>query len=550
MYGYEIVLKDGVSAVAGNIARNFNTMTQLAGGVHVALQGGVGAVARSLNTVSQSVGRVNQTILDTVAGVQNRVIEIGLDPDSALRGVQTIVDAASEAFSEIEKKQVLLSNAFQSATASKLLLADIRDFATAHKIAIKEVEEGYMSLATHGFAPTMSELQKMADFAATKGGLVQLVDAMTEAETMKFEKLRTFGVQIEKSGDGVAATFRGVTTQIGANAAEIRKYIIGIGDLTGIQGAADAVASTASGTLVALKNKFELWLRDLGSYSLVSVMQITTGVWHGFMLLQSVPAVFALIDVCVAATTVKLTALWAWTWRTTFAFEGMVVKGLWSFVLMAQSVGAYMVSLAGTTLSLLGATTAQIGLNIAMSANPVGLIVLGVAALAATFYGLFKLIDTLFPNFFKGVAEWFGKAFQFINEWFIQPIKAFFSWLFESAMPQVGAGADGDAYEKWKKDPQNEGKTLYDFLNIAKKGDSVGEGDKGDVEDKKKKKSSISDKIENSGHGGVKNIHITIGKLIERMEFHTTSMGENASVIRREVERVLLDAVNQVNFAQ
>jgi hypothetical protein len=544
-YGYEIFLKDGVSAVAGNIARSFNTMTQLAGGAHVVLQGRVGAVAHGLNTVSQSVRSVNQTILDTVVGVRNQVIRIGVNPDSALQGIQTIVDAASEAFSEIEKKQALLSNTYQSATASKLLLADIRDFAAAHKIAIKEVEDGYVSLATRGFAPTMSELQKMADFAATKGGLVQLVDAMTEAETMKFEKLRTFGVQIEKSGDGVAATFRGVTTQIGANAAEIRKYIIDIGDLTGIQGAADAVASTASGTLVALKNRFELWLRDLGSYSLVSIMQITTGVWHGFMLLQSVPAAFALIDVFVAATTIKLTALWAWTWRTTFAFGGMVVKGLWSFVLMAQSVGVYMVSLAGTTLSLLGATTAQIGLNIAMSANPVGLIVLGVAALAVAFVGLFKLIDTLFPNFFKGVAEWFGKAFQFINEWFIQPIKAFFSWLFESAIPQVGAGADGDAYEKWKKDPQNEGKSLYDFLNLTKKEGVEG---KGDEDDKKKKKSHISDKIENSGHGGIRNITINIGKLVEQMHFHTNNMTESADKIKEQVIRLLLDATNQVNY--
>ncbi|HRY33395.1 MAG TPA: phage tail tape measure protein [Bacteroidales bacterium] len=105
------------------------------------------------------------------------------------------------------------------------------------------------------------------------------------------------------------------------------------------------------------------------------------------------------------------------------------------FILTAiQGVGAFIIS-------LISATAAQWGLNIAMNANPIGLIVLGILAIGAAVYGLIKywdqvkaflakmgkwmwehnpfrfvidLIDRVFPGFKEKVKE----IFQSVINWF------------------------------------------------------------------------------------------------------------------------------------
>jgi hypothetical protein len=229
---------------------------------------------------------------------------------------------------------------------------------------------------------------------------------------------------------------------------------------------------------------------------------------------------------------------WSWILVNNVALRNMAIAGIRALIPMLTTIGGYVAS-------LISATAAQFGLNIAMSANPVGLIVLGVAALIAMFYGLFKLVDTAFPNFFKSVTGGFKKAFQWVYEWFIKPVMDFFSWLFESAMPKLpeAVGVEKDKYAEWKYRSGEDSGSVYDFLNPSAGGKVGGKDDK-----KERKKAGISDKIENSGHGGIKNITINIGKLVEQMHFHTHNMTENADKIKEQVIRLLLDATNQVNY--
>jgi hypothetical protein len=554
MYGYEIVLKDGISAVANSIVHNLRAMSN-----------GIVSSNRSINASLDGVANHFRSVLG----------QIGLNPSEMMRGFEEIRQKASESFADIEKKQAILTNSFQSRSASSVILKDLEQFAVANGVMIREAEDSYMNLANRGFAPTMKQMLSLTDIATvSKKGINQLAEAILDAEMQEFERLKEFGIKLEKGKNGITATFRDMVTQIGDSSQDIRKYILGIGEMSGVAGTTQAVAKTAAGGAIAIKNQYEILYRTIGEISVplesvfgqiaIPILRDLTGsirqnkfellqlgsvflyvgvriaaVWGVFRLLHGGIVIFGALRVGVIAFYTRLQTAWTWLLANNMALQSTLANGLRAFFTMAASVG-------GFVMSLVSAAAAQLGLNITMSANPIGLFIVGVAALGFAFYKLYGFVDAMFPNLFKTITGWFKKAFDFVHEWFIKPIMDFFSWLFESAMPKVPEMAGGvDSFAEWKYRTGDDDASVYDFLNPK-----AGVAGAKKADDKKKKKSGISDKIENSGHGGVKNIHITIGKLIERMEFHTTNMGENASVIRREVERVLLDAVNQVNFAQ
>jgi hypothetical protein len=520
-YGYEIFLKDGISGVANNISKSYGFMSN--------------KIINANKSIDNSINKTKEVFTKLSAS-------IGLDPAAAMEGLGVLRDASIEAFSDIEKKQKLLTNTLQSSSAAKIILGDVQAFANNNKLALKETEDAYISLLNHGFAPTMEEFKKFSDVAASKDKSVgQLAEAMLSAEAGKFDQLyKEFGILLEKKGDdGIVAKFKGITKNIGSDAKDIRKYLMEIGDTKGIAGATDAVAKTATGYIVGIKNHYQDWLRQIGAFAapINSAFGVMSAAWTALKVMrEAAPIVFNAIGVGLSSVWTGMKAAYLWTVNTGNAFGVMGMNAIKSLLSAFSAVG-------GLVVSLVSATAAQFGLNFAMSASPIGLIVMGVAALAAAFYGLFRLIDSLFPGFFKGVSEWFKKAFDFIYMQFVKPIVDFFGWLFESAMPKV-AGADaGDEFSAWQKNG-NEGKSVYDFLNSKSKGGEI-ESEKGG---KEKVKKGVSDKIENSGHGGIKNITINIGKLVEQMHFHTNNMTENADKIKEQVIRLLLDATNQVNY--
>lgn len=235
----------------------------------------------------------------------------------------------------------------------------------------------------------------------------------------------------------------------------------------------------------------------------------------------------------------RLLAAWGGIRAAFISFFTMALPAMWTYV---------------STLNF--ATIGQWLLNTAMLANPVGLVIAGVLGLAAAFTGLFKLIDTLFPGFFAGVKEWFGKAWDWIYNTFIAPVVKFFKWLADltgitaafdmSTTANVTQNAQSD---QAAADMEAQNKALFDKLGLTEgKGKSkgfagaLGAGNIG-MNDK-------LNSISGGGREGVKNINITIQKQIENLVFQETKgLQDITSAVRRAVEQVMLDAVNEVNYS-
>jgi hypothetical protein len=177
---------------------------------------------------------------------------------------------------EFQKFEAVLTNTLGSNSEAKEALENIREFAAQTPFSVQELTSSFVKLANQGFKPTTDEMRKLGDLAASTGkGFDQLAEAIIDAQTGEFERLKEFGVRASKSGDQVKFTFKGVETQTKFTADSIREYLLSLGDLEGVQGSTAAISATLGGKISNLGDSFDNLLLTLGN--------LTSGPLSGFV---------------------------------------------------------------------------------------------------------------------------------------------------------------------------------------------------------------------------------------------------------------------------
>lgn len=177
---------------------------------------------------------------------------------------------------EFQKFEAVLTNTLGSNSEAKEALENIREFAAKTPFSVQELTASFVKLANQGFKPTNEEMRKLGDLAASTGkGFDQLTEAIIDAQTGEFERLKEFGIRASKSGDQVKFTFKGVQTQTEFTAESIREYLLGLGDLEGVSGSTAAISATLGGKISNLGDSFDGLLLTLGN--------LTSGPLAGFV---------------------------------------------------------------------------------------------------------------------------------------------------------------------------------------------------------------------------------------------------------------------------
>lgn len=148
----------------------------------------------------------------------------------------------------------------------------IERFAAETPFSLAEVTQAFIRMKSLGLDASEEALRSYGNTASAMGKtLEQFIEAVADASTGEFERLKEFGIKASKSGNEVAFTFQGVTTRIKNGADEISAYLAKIGDVN-FAGAMAERAKTLDGALSNLGDTWDKLFRTINSQNAGSII--------------------------------------------------------------------------------------------------------------------------------------------------------------------------------------------------------------------------------------------------------------------------------------
>jgi hypothetical protein len=170
-----------------------------------------------------------------------------------------------ETTAKFETFGAVLTNTLGSASQAQLAMQMITDFAAKTPFSVEELTGAFVKLANQGFKPSYDEMRKLGDLASSTGkSFGQLAEAILDAQTGEFERLKEFGVKAAVAGDKVTFSFKEVATTVDNTASSIQQYLLGLGDIEGVSGAAAAISDTLQGKLSNLGDSWTTLMKNMG----------------------------------------------------------------------------------------------------------------------------------------------------------------------------------------------------------------------------------------------------------------------------------------------
>lgn len=132
-------------------------------------------------------------------------------------------------FDQMQGQLVTATGSYENAAHA---MAALNQFAAQTPYDLEQSVIGFTKLVNLGLTPSERALTSYGNTASAMGkSMEQMIEAVADAATGEFERLKEFGIKSSKEGDRVTFTFRGIKTEVGQNAAEIEKYLMGLGEV-------------------------------------------------------------------------------------------------------------------------------------------------------------------------------------------------------------------------------------------------------------------------------------------------------------------------------
>lgn len=282
---------------------------------------GAGTAFKALDPVAQTLGKVAKEA-DNASGAMSKIGsnqslgKIGADASKAADGIRKASneldrftkeskDAArsssgmSEVFSSLQRvagglfagfsiaqfagKLITVQREFDKLNSSLITItgssskaerefAWIKDFAAETPFSLTEVTTAFVKLKNLGLDATKESLISYGNTASAMGkSLDQMIEAVADASTGEFERLKEFGIRARKSGDEVSLTFQGVTKTVKNSAEEIGRYLTEIGN-NNFAGAMAERAKTLDGAISNLGDSWDDLFRTINTNSVGGII--------------------------------------------------------------------------------------------------------------------------------------------------------------------------------------------------------------------------------------------------------------------------------------
>ena len=214
---------------------------------------------------TSSVGKSFEGLASSVAKIAAPVAAAAL----AMEGLRKAVEVQRQ----FDKLNAGLVTATGSTEKAAIAFGALQDFAAKTPYSLDQAVEGFTKLVNLGLTPSEKALMSYGNTAAAMGkDLNQMIEAVADAATGEFERLKEFGITSSQQGDKVSLTFRGVSTTIGKNAKEIEGYLMNLG-LVDFAGAMEQRADTLDGKISNLGDTWDQTFRLINEKGLGEVMK-------------------------------------------------------------------------------------------------------------------------------------------------------------------------------------------------------------------------------------------------------------------------------------
>lgn len=210
-----------------------------------------------------------------IGSLRGELNQAGRATDALMRSAVAMGAAAATAFAALSaKKLVDVTREFDVLNAQLITATGgteqaakafehLERFAAETPYDLAQVTDSFVKLVNYGLTPSQEALTSYGDTASALGkDLSQMIEAVADATTGEFERLKDFGIKASKEGDRVKFVFRGMTTEVGNSAEEIERYLIQLGQ-NNFAGASAERMKTLDGALSNLGDAWDALFRQI-----------------------------------------------------------------------------------------------------------------------------------------------------------------------------------------------------------------------------------------------------------------------------------------------
>lgn len=226
---------------------------------------------KSSNKLARNMGKdfddVARSAKDASLSVTNTISKITTAAKGAVAGFglaelgRNVINAQRE-FDVLNAQLVTATGSMSGASAA---LKQLQGFAKETPYGLSQAVEGFAKLNNLGLTPSIDSLESFGNTASAMGkDLMQMIEAVADATTFEFERLKEFGIKARQEKNKVAFTFQGITTEVAKNAKEIEQYLLRIGEVQ-FAGAMATRMATLDGAISSLGDSWNAFLLSLGN---------------------------------------------------------------------------------------------------------------------------------------------------------------------------------------------------------------------------------------------------------------------------------------------
>ncbi|QIO03706.1 putative tape measure protein [Salmonella phage horsemountain] len=171
---------------------------------------------------------------------------------TAYKAAQELVESQRQ----LDKMSASLKTLTGSTQGAKQALSILQDFARDTPYGLEQAVEGFRKLVALGLTPSEEALRSYGNTASAMGkDLSQMIEAVADASTFEFERLKEFGIKAKQNKSDIEFTFQGTTTVVKKNAADIEQYLLDIGNVN-FAGAMADQANTLNGAIASAEDSW------------------------------------------------------------------------------------------------------------------------------------------------------------------------------------------------------------------------------------------------------------------------------------------------------